>query len=47
MVEGGGVRKDLSIAGKSFDMMNAGVEDGSGSLSNGLSSSSSEKTNNR
>jgi hypothetical protein len=45
MVQGGGVRKDISIAGKSFDKMNAGVDDGSGSVSNGLSSSESEKSN--
>ena len=44
MVQGGGVRKDISIAGKSFDKMNAGVDDGSGSVSNGLSSSESEKS---
>jgi hypothetical protein len=44
MVQGGGVRKDLSNAGKAFDMMNAGVEDGSASVSNGLSSSNSEKS---
>ncbi len=44
MVQGGGIRKDISIAGKSFDKMNAGVDDGSGSVSNGLSSSESEQS---